>query len=241
MRSRIRHFTSDFSWLLRSIPSPVVSFLVLSVVLMNLLANKTIYQRGILALDGGFFVSWLCFLCMDIIAKHFGARAATQASLFALMVNLLAVGVFALVSAIPTDTDYSAFNSIFGGSWFIVLSSSLAFFFSAVVNNTLNAAVGLLFRANPHGRAAYYTRSYISTFIGQFVDNMLFASLVFMLFAPIYWDGFHWTLPQCITCSLIGAFFELIMEVVFSPVGYRVTRRWRRLEVGSAYLEAHKA
>ena len=241
MRNRIRHFISDTSLLLRSIPSPVITALVLSVVLMNLLANKTIYQKGFFAVDGGIVVSWACFLCLDIITKHFGAKAATQASIFALTVNLFCVGIFAIVSLIPTETDYSAFNSIFGGSWFIVLSSSLAFISSAVANNALNAAIGRMFRANPDSRAAYYTRSYVSTFTGQFIDNMVFASLVFMLFAPIYWGGFSWTLPQCVTCSLIGAFLELFMEVVFSPIGYSVTRRWRRLNVGGAYLAAHSA
>lgn len=241
MRTRIKSFISDTSLLLRSIPSPVVTFFVLAVVLMNLLANKTIYQKGFFAVDGGIVVSWACFLCMDIITKHFGAKAATQVSIFALTVNLFAVAIFAVVSLIPTETDYSAFNGIFGGSWFIVLSSSLAFISSAVANNMLNAAIGGLFRANPDSRAAYYTRSYVSTFIGQFIDNMVFASLVFMVFAPIYWGGFSWTLPQCITCSLIGAFLELFMEVVFSPIGYGVTRRWRQLDVGGAYLAAHAA
>ena len=239
MRSRFRHFISDTALLLRSIPSPIVTFFVLSVVLMNLLANKTIYQRGFFAVDGGIVVSWLSFLCMDIITKHYGPRAATRVSVFALSVNLFAVLIFAAVSVIPTETDYSAFNGIFGGSWFIVLSSSLAFLASAIVNNWLNAAVGNLFRANPDGRAAFYTRSYVSTFIGQFVDNRVFAVLVFTVFAPIYWDGFCWTLPQCVTCSLIGACLELLMEVIFSPIGYRVTRRWKRENVGLAYLRAH--
>ncbi len=241
MRKRFQQFISDTSLLLRSIPSPVVTCFVLSVVLMNLLANKTIYQKGFFAVDGGIVVSWACFLCMDIITKHFGASAATRVSIFALAVNLFCVGIFAVVSIIPTETDYSAFNGIFGGSWFIVMSSSLAFLASAVANNALNATIGRMFRANPDSRAAYYTRSYVSTFIGQFVDNMVFASLVFMLFAPIYWGGFSWTLPQCVTCSLIGAFLELVMEVVFSPIGYGVTRRWRQLDVGGAYLASHAA
>ena len=241
MRKRFQQFISDTSLLLRSIPSPVVTCFVLSVVLMNLLANKTIYQRGFLAVDGGIVVSWLTFLCMDIITKRFGARAATQISVFALAVNLFCVGIFAVVSLIPTETDYSAFNGIFGGSWFIVLSSSLAFITSAIVNNGLNAAIGRLFEANPDGRAAYCARSYVSTFIGQFVDNFVFASLVFMVFAPIYWGGFSWTLPQCVSCSLISAGLELFMEVIFSPIGYDVSRRWQRENVGSEYLKAHAA
>ena len=238
MRDRLKRALSDLMLLLRSVPSPVVTCFVLSVVLMNLMANKTIYQHGFFAVDGGIVVSWLSFLCMDIITKHFGPKAATQVSVFALCVNLFVVGIFALVSLIPTETDYTAFNSIFGGSWFIVLSSSVAFLASAVANNALNAAVGRLFRANPDGRAAYYVRSYVSTFIGQFIDNVVFASLTFMVFAPIYWGGFRWTAPQCIGCSLIGACLELLMEVFFSPIGYAVTRRWRRENVGRLYLEA---
>ena len=241
MRTRIRHFLSDTSLLLRSVPSPVVTFFVLSVVLMNLLANKTICQKGFLAVDGGIAVSWLAFLCMDIITKHFGPRAATRISMFALGVNVLVVAVFALVSAIPTETDYTAFNTIFGCTWFIVLSSSVAFMASAVVNNQLNAAIGALFRANPDGRAAYYTRSYISTFVGQFIDNMIFATMTFMLFAPIYWGGFSWTLPQCVTCSLIGAVLELMMEVVFSPIGYSVVSHWKRAGIRGDVLEGSPA
>ena len=104
MRSRIRNFISDTVLLLRSVPSSVVTLFVLSVVLMNLLANKTIYQKGFLAVDGGIVVSWVCFLCMDIITKRFGPRAATQVSIFALVVNLFTVGIFAVVSIIPTET-----------------------------------------------------------------------------------------------------------------------------------------
>ena len=227
MRSRIRNAVSDTIFLLRSVPSPVVTVFTLSVVLMNILANKTIYQHGILAVDGGFVLSWAVFLCMDIITKHFGPRAATKISVCALIVNLFVSGIFALVAAIPTEADFSAFNTVIGGVWFILFSSSAAFIVSAFVNNGMNYAIGRLFSKDPDGRAAYFTRSYVSTFVGQFVDNFIFAGLTFMVFAPIYWDGFCWTMTQCVTCSMIGALMELLMEVVFSPIGYAVTRRWR--------------
>ncbi len=222
--SFLRVFRDD----LRRVPAAATTLFCVSVVAMNLLANKTIYQTDALALDGGFLVSWAAFLCMDIITKAFGPRTGNSVSLFALMTNLLAVLFFFLCSIIPTETDYSAFNTIFGGTWFILLSSSIAFMASAVVNNALNAAVGRLFRKNPDGRAAYAVRSFSSTMIGQFADNMIFAVLTFMVFAPVYWDGFSWTLTQCVTCSALGAAAELAMEMLFSPLGYRVLKIWRR-------------
>lgn len=235
MNNKLRSFWKDTKLLFRSVPSVVTALLTISVVVMNLLANKTIYQSDIIAIDGGILISWLMFLCMDIVTKAFGPKAATKLSVFAILVNLLICMIFLLVSVIPTETDYSAFNSIIGGTWFILLSSTIAFLASAVINNFLNWGVGLLFRRNPDGKLAYVTRSYISTFIAQFADNFIFASLTFMVFAPVFWDGFSWTLIQCVTCSLLGAVLELAAEVLFSPIGYIVLKNWQRDGVTEEY------
>lgn len=227
----------DTKLLLRSIPAVVVCLFTISVISMNLLANKTIYQSEIIAIDGGILVSWLSFMCMDIVSKHFGPKASTKLSIFAMCVNLLTCLIFYIVSVIPTPgIDYSAFNTIIGGTWFILLSSTVAFLCSAIINNFLNWSVGKLFKKNPDGKLAFVSRCYISTFVAQFCDNLIFSILTFMLFAPIFWDGFHWTFIQCVTCSLLGAFLELFMEVVFSPIAYYICKRWKRENVGEEYL-----
>ena len=121
--------------LLREIPSPVVALFVISVIAMNILANKTLYQSEYLAIDGGILVSWLSFLAMDVVTKHFGPRASTRMSIFAVLVNLLTCLIFWIASIIPTSTDYSAFNTIIGGTWFILLASTVAFISSAILHN----------------------------------------------------------------------------------------------------------
>ncbi|MBQ6020513.1 MAG: VUT family protein [Clostridia bacterium] len=238
MKTRLKTARQDTRLLLRSIPSTVTALFTISVIMMNILANKTIYQSDVLALDGGILISWLSFLCMDIVTKAFGPKAATKLSVFAIGTNLLACLIFYIASIIPSDADdYTAFNTIIGGTWFILLSSTVAFLTSAVVNNFLNFGIGKLFRKKPDGKLAFVARSYISTFIGQFFDNFVFALLTFTVFAPIFWDGFHWTLIQCLTCSLFGAGAELLMEVIFSPIGYFVLKQWKKDGVGEAYLK----
>ena len=223
--------------LLRSIPAPVVALFVISVIAMNILANKTLIQTKYLALDGGILISWLSFLSMDIVVKHFGPKASNRMSVFAMLVNLLVCLIFFIASIIPSKADdYTAFNTIIGGTWFILLSSTVAFMSSALINNFLNYAVGKLFKKNPDGKLAFFTRSYVSTFIAQFADNLIFSILTFMVFAPIFWDGFSWTFIQCVTCSLLGALLELVMEVVFSPIGYLVVRNWQKNQVGEQYF-----
>ena len=56
--------------------------------MMNLLANKELISLPYLALDCGFVVSWVSFLCQDTICKRFGAKASIKISILALLVNL---------------------------------------------------------------------------------------------------------------------------------------------------------
>lgn len=223
--------------LLRSVPSVVVSLFVVSVICMNLLANKTLVQTDWIALDGGILISWMSFLCMDIITKYFGPKASSKIAVLAAGINLFTCLVFYIASVIPSNADdYTALNTLFGGTWFILLGSTTAFLTSAVLNNFLNWAIGQAFWKNPDGKLAYAVRTYLSTFVGQFIDNLIFSVIVFVGFAPIFWDGFHWTMLQCTVCALTGAVAELVMEIVFSPFGYRLVKQWKKDHVGQEYL-----
>lgn len=223
---------SEFVSLVQSVPPIALTAMCLAVVGMNLLANKSI-NTGIewLALDCGLLLSWLAFLAMDVMTHCYGPRAATAGSFVALAANLLMAGIFYLASTIPgvwgesfvpgsEDLINTALDHTFGGTWFILLGSSIAFAVSAVVNNFCNYAIGRLMQFR-EGFGTFATRSYVSTFIGQFVDNLTFALIVSQTF-------FGWTLVQCLTCALTGALLELVFEVFFSPVGYRISRRIMR-------------
>ena len=229
---------TETTLLFRCIPSTVVSLFVVSVICMNLLANKTLVQTEWIALDGGVLISWLSFMCMDIITKYFGPKASNKVALLASGINLLTCVIFYIASIIPSNAnDYTALNGILGGTWFILFGSTVAFLLSAVINNILNRLIGKAFRRNPDGKAAYAAQTYISTFIGQFLDNLIFSVIVFMLFAPIYWNGFCWSFLQCATCALTGAVAELIMEIIFSPIGYSIIKKWKKQKVGEQYLQ----
>ena len=232
----------DYKGLLRSIPASTVTLFIVSVIMMNLLANKELISLPWLALDCGFAVSWVSFLCMDMICKRFGARASIMVSVMALGINLGVSLVFWLLTLTPGmwgayyDTGLlevnDALNATIGGTWYVVLGSSCAMLTSSVVNSLLNQAIGRLEHKNTFG--AFALRSYVSTGIAQFVDNLVFAIIVSHTF-------FGWTWLQVLTCSLTGAVAELLCEVFLSPVGYRVVRGWERENVGELYLQRRAA
>ena len=241
LSSKLIQEIKDFKILLRNIPSLTVSLFILSVVCANLMANKELVNFKYIALDCGFTFSWLMFLCMDIICKRWGAKASIKVSILALAVNLSVCLIFALLSKAPgmwgefyTTENREvnrALNATFGGSWLVVLGSALAFITSSIINALLNTAIVSSLKKNNF--FSFALRSYVSTAIAQFADNFIFATVVSKIF-------FGWSWTQVIVCSAIGAFFELLCEVVFSGLGWKVVRQWEKENVGNEYLEYQK-
>lgn len=239
LRQAITQEVQDYRILLRNVPSVVMALFVVSVILMNLLANKEIQVNvSWLALDCGLLVSWLSFLAMDMLTKRFGPRAAVKLSLTAVAINLLVCSILYIVSAIPgnwaafytyeSEVVNSGLDNTIGGTWYVLLGSTVAFIVSSIVNSITNASIGKL--AKKDNFVTYAIRSYISTMLGQFVDNLVFSLIVSHIF-------FGWTLTQCITCAITGCIVELVCEIVFSPLGYKVCKQWEAQDVGKNYLD----
>ena len=242
--NRIKTEVKEVSVLLRSIPSLTMTLFIVSVITMNLLANKSInLPFSFMALDCGIVVSWLSFLCMDVITKHFGPKAATQASLVAVLVNLGMCLVFFLASKIPGVWGESyvegseaiingALDGTIGGTWYVLFGSTIAFIVSAIVNNYTNSMLGKISNNNSNFKS-YAFRSYVSTGIGQFCDNLTFALIVSHQF-------FGWTLVQCVVCAFTGMIVETLCEVIFSYPGFKILQNWQKDKVGREYFEYMK-
>ena len=240
--NKIKKELNEFKVLLRNIPAVILMLFGISIVMMNLLANKSIdFSIDWLALDCGIMMSWLAFMVMDLITKRFGAKASNLISIFVTIVNLGICLILFLVSKLNGTWGESyvvgneniinnALNNTFGGTWYILLGSTIAFIVSAFVNNFSNAAINKLFTKNPNGIKAYISSAYLSTMLGQFVDNFIFSLLVSHFF-------FQWSLIQCLTSALLTSIVELICEVIFSPIGYRILRKWEKENIGKEYLD----
>lgn len=230
---------------LRAIPGLVTAIFILSAVSMNLLANKSIFNLPWLAATSGVFMSWISFLCMDAVCKRFGARAATILNTTAMVINLIMALLFMLIVQIEGIWAASfagetpemqaamnqAVNSTFASSWYIVIGSALAMFLGGIVNSIVNKIVGSKFDTNGDFKG-FAIRSYLSTAAGQFVDNLAFATFVSYIF-------FGWTIKQVLVCSFFMMILELVFEIVFSPIGYKLSKNWEKDNVGKDYLNQY--
>lgn len=239
IKSMIQTQIDDYRVLMRSVPPLVMMFLAISTTLMNLMAQKELLNISWLALDCGFLLSWLSFLYMDMLTKRFGAKAAIQLSLTSVMVSLFVSLVLFVTSVVGNnwsaaynyennDSINAALNETFGGTWYVIAGSMIAFAVAAIVNAVVNESIGKMTKKNNF--RLFALRSYVSTAIGQFVDNFVFATVVSKVF-------FGWTWQQVFFCSIAGAVAELVSEIIFSPVGFKVCRKWEKHNVGHEYLD----
>ena len=223
--------------LLSSVPRAMTFLFVAAVIAMNFLARITLLSLPYLALNAGISVSWLSFLFMDIVTKHYGARAANRLSFVAAAANLACCLVCVILSR---AWNYPGLDMVVGGQWSILAASTIAFILSALTNNYSNVYIGRFFRNDPDGKTAYAARSFISTFLSQVVDNFVFVFLAFWVlpFIPSALQV-RWTLLQCAGCSVFCAVLELLSEVVVAPLGYFVLKRWKEDGVGREYLSKY--
>lgn len=228
--------------LLNDIPAWVLSMFTAGCIAMNLLANKSMdLNIDWIVADCGILVSWVSFFSMDIIVKRYGAKASIIVSIVALLMNLIFAFLFKIAASVQgawgesftvanPEIINTALNNTFAGTSYILFGSAVAFIVSVIVNSTLNEAIGKLSKKDNF--ITFALRSYVSTFIGQFVDNFTFALLVSINF-------FGWTIPQSIACACLGAVLELGMEAIFSPIGYRIVKKWDRDNVGQVYRKKY--
>jgi len=229
---KIKKFVKDCFSDFKKVPSWIVALSAVATVLMNLLANKALFTDGnFISCDCAILVSWVMFLSMDIATQRYGGKASLAITVFDVIVALAMSGIMAGIAAIP-ESAYSgwfqseeaavALNGLVGNNYLVVLTSLFAFVCSSLVDIGSNVGIGKLFKQTiasdkktPKTFFIYFVRAYGSTFLSQFVDNLVFASIAYPLLFHIPCSPLSIALS-----SFLGAIIELVAEIVFAPVGF---------------------
>lgn len=262
-------FLADFfnpkEWikLFRSVPATALALITLATVLMNILAAKSIIEVDAdfpvtwftggpghdfwLLQDAGIIVSWVGFLIGDLLVKAFGSKNAIRVNigclLLSLFISLLLVGVANVKGTwSPVYTygeDYrliinGSLNEVIGNVWYVISGSAAASFVGIIVNNVTQGTM-LTKIEKKHGDHyfGYLIAAGASTIAGQIVDNIVFALLVSVWF-------FGWSLFSVLMCSLFGALIELIAEMLFTPLTYKISKNWEKNQIGQKWLKDFK-
>ena len=183
-------------------------------VVQNLFEMKTLGTPAFAFAGGGILLSWATFMIMDITTELFGKKETMKIYTFAGLLNLFIVVLSQVVILIPGvyPEQNAAFAQIFSNGVRTALSSFAAFWFGNFVN--MQIMIKLKSKANSNSKFLLFIRAVVSTIFGQFVDNLLFATLAF---APIGLSLFETSWTAILTTSSFGTFMETIIESCFVP------------------------
>ena len=234
--SKIKNYIKSCIEDFKKVPSWIVVLSAVAAVLMNILANKTLYSDGsFLSLDCGFLISWVMFLSMDIATQKYGGKASFAITIFDVTVALGFSGIMYGIACVPesgvsgwfrSDIEATALNEVVGGTWLVVLTSLFAFIVSSGVDILSNVTFGRWMENSKtfsgatgkrtlKGFFIYFVRAYGSTFLSQLADNLVFQMIAYPLLFNIPCTPF-----SIFMGALVGAVAELVMELVFAPIGY---------------------
>ena len=232
IKTFIKQSIADF----KKVPAWLIGLSVVTTVLMNLLANKTLYSDGMyLSIDCGLMVSWVMFLVMDIATQRYSGKASFAITIFDVFVALAMSGIMFGVAAIPEspvsgwfmgDEAALSLNGLIGNNYLVILTSLFAYVCSSGIDIVSNVTFGRLFEKSKFfsghtnkrtfkGFIVYFIRAYTSTFLSQLTDNIVFQMIAYPLLFTVICTPF-----SIFIGALLAALIELVAEFAFAPVGY---------------------
>lgn len=195
----------------------IVSFYIVGSIMQNILAVKTFGTDTISITTAGTLISWMVFLCLDLITEIWGRKKAIIVFWSSAILNLIFTGIAWICIVIPGNNAFigEAYKVVLGSGWRIVTASILAF----ILGNYANTLVMYLMRIKSKDSSnsfSFICRAILSTILGQAIDNGLFMVLAF---API---GIQGTIEQSWTTigQIIGftTAIEVVAELFVSPL-----------------------
>ena len=200
----------------------MVSFV--AVLLISNVASSKIVELGPFTFDGGTLLFPISYIFGDILTEVYGYRRSRRVIWAGFGSAALMAGVFALVGALPPAEGWpyqEAYEAILGTTPRIVLGSLIAYFAGEFSNSYTLAKMKVL----TQGRWLW-TRTIGSTLVGEGVDTVLFVTIAFAGTLP-------WSLFWSIVIS--NYVFKVGLEVVMTPVTYRVTNHLKQTENEDVY------
>jgi uncharacterized integral membrane protein (TIGR00697 family) len=195
-----------------------------AVLLISNVASTKILRLGPFSFDGGTILFPLAYIFGDVLTEVYGYRRSRRVIWTGFFCLGLAAAVFAVVDLLPPASGWElqqSYHAILGQTPRIVLGSLVGYFSGEFSNSYVLARMKILTR----GRWLW-TRTIGSTLVGEAVDTSVFLAIAFLGVLP---------LPLLRVVFISNYVFKVGVEVLFTPVTYRVTRLLKRLEAEDYY------
>lgn len=204
----------------------IISVFFVSVLLISNVASTKIVDFGIFTFDAGTLLFPLSYIFGDILTEVYGYKKSKQVIWLGFFMALLMSLVFIIVGALPAASDWGnqeAYDKILGLTPRIVLASLVAYTLGSFSNAFVLAKMKIW-----SGGKKLWARTIGSTVVGELVDSTLFILIAFVGILPS---------SLLLTLIISNYIFKTLIEVLFTPVTYKVVAFLKRAESEDYYDE----
>jgi uncharacterized integral membrane protein (TIGR00697 family) len=190
-----------------------ISVFFVSVLLISNIASTKIVDFGWFTFDGGTLLFPLSYIFGDILTEVYGYRKARGVIWLGFFSALMMSVVLVIVGKLPPAADWNnqaAYDAILGLTPRIVVASLIAYTCGSFSNSFVLTKMKLWSKGK-----YLWMRTIGSTVVGELVDSSLFILIAFL-----------GVLPSSLLVTLIVSnyIFKTLVEVLFTPLTYRVVR-----------------
>lgn len=202
----------------------VLTASLVAVLLISNIASTKIIQIGIFALDGGTFLFPLAYIFGDVLTEVYGYKASRRVIYTGFIWLAIGALTFQILVAIPAAPDWelqTSFAAILGQTPRLLLASLLGYWAGEFTNSYVLARMKVSM-----GGKYLWMRTIGSTLFGEGVDTVVFLTIAFLGVLPN---------ELLLTIALSNYLFKVGIEVLFTPLTYRVVAWFKREEQLDVY------
>ena len=196
-----------------------ISVFFVSVLLISNVASTKIIDFKWFTFDGGTLLFPLSYIFGDILTEVYGYKRSRSVIWLGFFVALLMSLVFIIVGVLPSAPDWNnqnAYDLILGLTPRIVIASLIAYSCGEFSNSFILAKMKIWTKGK-----MLWARTIGSTLVGELIDSVIFIVI-----------AFFGVLPNSLIVTLIisNYIFKTLVEVVFTPITYKVVAFLKKKE-----------
>lgn len=197
-----------------------------SLIISNIISGRTFNFFGN-TMTSAVVVFPITYILSDLFSEVYGYKWSRLTCYLGFLLNLITVGVFLLVNALPTlpwmEETAGAFNTLLGG----VSASTFASFIAYVVGDLVNDKVFQKMKESHPGltnQTGFGTRAILSSLAGELCDSCIYLPLAFCIFNPIM------SLSEVIIMIMIQVGLKMAYEIIILPLNSHLVKKLALLE-----------
>ncbi len=196
----------------------ISAIFVTTLLVSNIVASK-IGTFGSLFMPVGVIIFPVSYLLADILTEVYGYSAMRRVIWIGFLCNLIAVVVYFVARSIPPAPfymDQAAYETVFGSTPRLLLSSFVAYLFGSFANAFIMAKL----KVKTAGKFLWL-RTMSSTIVGEGLDSIIFIAIAF---AGVFDSA------QVMNLVLTQWIFKASFEIVITPLTYGIVNFLKKAE-----------